>query len=89
MCAWHTAHRGVLCAVCAVLCVLCTQAGARDTALLANPDVPVTIYSEAVASKTYGGTFSGTAALNGASPFGKATNFSKPMGDYSKVVIDE
>lgn len=65
------------------------QAGARDTSLLANPDVPVTIYSEAVANKTYGGTFSGTAALNSASPFGKTTNFSKPMGDYSKVVIDE
>ena len=70
-------------------CCTCVQAGARDTSVLPNPDVPVTIYSEAVASKTYGGTFSGTAALNSVSPFGKATNFSKPMGDYAKVVIDE
>lgn len=36
-----------------------------------------------------GGVFPGTATLNGGSPFGKSTNFSKPMSDYSKVVIDE
>lgn len=57
--------------------------------MLPSPAVPITLYSEAVASKTYGGTFAGTAALNAVSPFGKATNFSKPMGEYSKFVIDE
>jgi hypothetical protein len=30
------------------------QAGARDTVVLPNPDVPVTIYTEAVAKQTYG-----------------------------------
>ncbi|KAG2446850.1 hypothetical protein HYH02_008007 [Chlamydomonas schloesseri] len=65
------------------------QSGARDTTLLPNPDVPVTIYTEAVANKTYGGVFPGTTTLNTAAPFGKSTNFSKPMNDYSKVVVDE
>ncbi|PNW86767.1 hypothetical protein CHLRE_02g095149v5 [Chlamydomonas reinhardtii] len=65
------------------------QSGARDTTMLPNPDVPVTIYTEAVANKTYGGVFPGTTTLNTAAPFGKSTNFSKPMSDYSKVVVDE
>ncbi|GIL78511.1 hypothetical protein Vretifemale_7872, partial [Volvox reticuliferus] len=65
------------------------EAGAQDTTLLPNPDVPVTIYTEAVAKQTYGGVFPGTTTLNSSSPFGKSTNFTKPMSDYSKVVIDE
>lgn len=36
-----------------------------------------------------GGVFPGTTTLNTAAPFGKSTNFSKPMSDYSKVVVDE
>ncbi|PNH05922.1 hypothetical protein TSOC_007785, partial [Tetrabaena socialis] len=63
-------------------------AGARDTALLPNPDVPITLYTEAVANKTYGGVFPGTTTLNGASPFGKASNFTKPISEYNKVVVD-
>ncbi|GFR48684.1 hypothetical protein Agub_g10639 [Astrephomene gubernaculifera] len=65
------------------------QAGAVETTVLPNPDVPITIYTEAVAKQTYGGVFPGTTTLNTTSPFGKSTNFTKPMSDYSKVVIDE
>ncbi|GLC39037.1 hypothetical protein PLESTB_001286400 [Pleodorina starrii] len=65
------------------------EAGARDTTLLPNPEVPVTIYTEAVAKQTYGGVFPGTTTLNSNSPFGKSTNFTKPMSDYSKIVVDE
>ncbi|KXZ50088.1 hypothetical protein GPECTOR_18g65 [Gonium pectorale] len=65
------------------------QAGARDTTLLPNPDIPVTVYTEAVANRTYGGVFPGTTTLNTASPFGKSTNFTKPISDYSKIVVDE
>ncbi|KAG2486279.1 hypothetical protein HYH03_015103 [Edaphochlamys debaryana] len=65
------------------------KSGAVGTAVLANRDVPVTVYSEAVAKNTYGGAVYGTTTLNSASPFGKSTNFSKPMNDYSKIVVDE
>lgn len=63
--------------------------GAADTVVLPDPNVPITVYSEAVASKTYGHSFQGTLTMNHGAPFGKYSNFSKPMNDYSKVVVDE
>lgn len=63
--------------------------GATDTILLPDSNVPITMYSEAVANKTYGGTFQGTLTMDHGAPFGKYTNFSKPINDYSKVVVDE
>ncbi|KAK9804834.1 hypothetical protein WJX72_007714 [[Myrmecia] bisecta] len=53
------------------------ESDAREPESTANPDVPISIYSEARKCR-------GKAA-----PFGKQTNFSKPMSDHTKVVIDE
>jgi hypothetical protein len=47
---------------------------------------PVTIYSEAAAKGTYEGGFYGTARY-GPTSFGKYTNFSKAIGDYTKDPI--
>jgi hypothetical protein len=33
--------------------------------------------------------FPGTTTLNSNAPFGKSANFTKPMNDYSKIVVDE
>lgn len=63
--------------------------GATETVLLPNPDIPITIYSEAVAKGTYGGNLTGTRTMSKVSPFNKYTNFSKPMSEYNKVVVDE
>eukprot|EP00195_Chlamydomonas_chlamydogama_P015010 CAMPEP_0202909992 /NCGR_PEP_ID=MMETSP1392-20130828/50783_1 /ASSEMBLY_ACC=CAM_ASM_000868 /TAXON_ID=225041 /ORGANISM="Chlamydomonas chlamydogama, Strain SAG 11-48b" /LENGTH=274 /DNA_ID=CAMNT_0049599937 /DNA_START=124 /DNA_END=948 /DNA_ORIENTATION=+ len=64
-------------------------AGATQTLLLPNPDIPITIYSESVAGGQYGSTFNGTRPMSNVLPFNKFTNFSKPMSEYNKVVIDE
>lgn len=63
--------------------------GATETVLLPNPDIPITVYSEAVAKGTYGGNLTGTRTMSKVSPFNKYTNFSKPMSEYNKVVVDE
>lgn len=65
--------------------------GATATLRLPNPEVPVTLYSEAVASGNYNGTIvtGGTRTASVVSPFNKSCNFSKPMTAYDKVVIDE
>lgn len=65
------------------------EAGATGTLRLADLDVPVTIYSEAVAAGAYTGTVSGTRCMSQAAPFNKFSNFSKPMTEYNKVVVDE
>lgn len=49
-------------------------------------ETPVTLYTEAQAGHTYAGEIPGTKPEQG---FGKYTNFSKPMSDYSKVVENE
>lgn len=66
-----------------------TLAGATKTTRLPNDDVPVTVYSEAVATGKYGDTYNGTRPMASTGPFNKYSNFSKPMGEYNKVVIDE
>lgn len=64
--------------------------GATQTILMPDPNIPITIYSEAVAKGTYGeGSFSGTRTMSKVSPFNKYSNFSKPMSEYNKVVVDE
>lgn len=64
--------------------------GATQTILLPNKDLPITIYSEAVATGKYGDAFNGTHTLSKAqAPFNKYANFSKPMSEFSKVAIDE
>ena len=40
------------------------EAGATGTVRLSDPDVPVTIYSEAVAKGTYTGTVTGTRTMS-------------------------
>jgi hypothetical protein len=47
---------------------------------------PVTIYSEAAAKGTYAGGFYGTKQY-GPTSFGKYSNFSKVIGDYTKDPI--
>lgn len=64
-------------------------AGATQTVVLPNPDIPITLYSEHVATHKYGSTVYGTRPVVGTLPFNKNTNFTKPMGEYSKVVVDE
>lgn len=76
-----------------------TTSSLGRTAALPNPDVPITIYSEAVAKGTYTNTWtpgsrllsSGTAAMSTASPgpFARYTNFSKPMSDFTKDPSNE
>ena len=51
-------------------------------------DVPVTIYSEHIAKGTYNGTMYGTKPF-GVSHFGKMTNFTKQIGDFTKDPSDE
>ncbi|KAG1674736.1 hypothetical protein FOA52_013572 [Chlamydomonas sp. UWO 241] len=69
--------------------------GATLTATLSpsatsGDEVPVTIYSEAVAKAAYSGTMTGgTRTLSKVTPFGKECNFSKTMSEHSKVVVDE
>ncbi|GAX79489.1 hypothetical protein CEUSTIGMA_g6930.t1 [Chlamydomonas eustigma] len=65
------------------------EAGATATARLADPDVPITLYTEAVAKGTYTDSITGTRTMSKVSPFNKYTNFSKPMSEYNKVVVDE
>lgn len=37
----------------------------------------------------YTGSVYGTRPIVGSNPFGKATNFTKPMSEYNKIVVDE
>lgn len=65
--------------------------GALSSARLPDQDVAVTIYSEAVAGGSYTTTKinGGTLPVSSKAPFNKSCNFTKPMGHYDKVVIDE
>jgi hypothetical protein len=65
--------------------------GALSSARLPDQDIAVTIYSEAVASGVYTTTVvnGGTLPISSKGPFNKSCNFTKPMGHYDKVVIDE
>uniref|UniRef100_A0A7S0YJ90 Uncharacterized protein n=1 Tax=Polytomella parva TaxID=51329 RepID=A0A7S0YJ90_9CHLO len=65
------------------------NAGALATTQLPNPDIPVTIYSESVATKNFGKTFVGTTVTSQNAPFNRYSNFSKPMGEYNKLIVDE
>eukprot|EP01026_Neomeris_dumetosa_P062765 TRINITY_DN59474_c0_g1_i1.p1 TRINITY_DN59474_c0_g1~~TRINITY_DN59474_c0_g1_i1.p1 ORF type:complete len:200 (+),score=26.33 TRINITY_DN59474_c0_g1_i1:280-879(+) len=57
---------------------------------LCDQEIPITFYSEKVASDKYMGTsVYGTLSKGKHSPFGKDSNFSKPISDYTKVVDDE
>mmetsp|Transcript_8637 Transcript_8637/g.24823 ORF Transcript_8637/g.24823 Transcript_8637/m.24823 type:complete len:275 (+) Transcript_8637:212-1036(+) len=53
-------------------------------------DIGVSIYSDAVLTDTYKGTAvaHGT-IIRGTIPFARDSNFSKPIGDWSKIVEDE
>eukprot|EP00798_Chlamydomonas_sp_ICE-L_P007565 gene7565-718_t len=66
-----------------------TMAGATQTSRMRDPNIPVTIYSESVATGKYGDTFNATRPMEKTAPFNKYANFSKPMGEYNKVVVDE
>lgn len=48
-------------------------------------DIPVSIYSEAVAKGTFGRSLYGSAPFSGA-PFARDSNFSKPISELNKVV---
>ncbi|KAF5835578.1 hypothetical protein DUNSADRAFT_7180 [Dunaliella salina] len=68
------------------------EAGATQTSVLPDPDIPIMIYTESVAANRGGApasTFRGTETVNPSQPFNKHTNFTKPISDYSKVVEDE
>jgi len=52
-------------------------------------DLAVTIYSEAFAKGSYNSTAHNTTAPYGPSPFGKMTNFSKCMSDFTKDASHE
>lgn len=51
-------------------------------------DVPVTIYSSALASNQYNAGHYGTRQY-GSTTFGKYSNFTKAIGDYTKDPSDE
>ena len=55
------------------------------TARLDQRDIPVSIYSEAVAKGTFGRSLYGSAPFSGA-PFARDSNFSKPISELNKVV---
>jgi len=72
-----------------------TASGATLTSTLGSiapdgGDHAITLYSEKVATAQYAGTMTGgTRTLSKVTPFGKDSNFSKPMSEYNKVVVDE
>jgi hypothetical protein len=51
-------------------------------------EVPITIYSEALTLGTYNSTQYGSKPF-GSSTFGKHSNFTKPVGDFTKDTSDE
>lgn len=51
-------------------------------------EVPITIYSEALTKGSYNSTQYGTKHF-GSTTFGKHSNFTKPVGDYTKDTSDE
>jgi hypothetical protein len=51
-------------------------------------EVPITIYSEALALGTYNSTQYGSKPF-GSTTFGKHSNFTKPVGDFTKDTSDE
>mmetsp|Transcript_18086 Transcript_18086/g.21653 ORF Transcript_18086/g.21653 Transcript_18086/m.21653 type:complete len:262 (-) Transcript_18086:546-1331(-) len=63
--------------------------GAVDGSHLGSA-VPVTVYQESVEGAAYPGQgFVHGTAHKGANPFAKTCNFTKPMADHTKVVVDE
>lgn len=50
-----------------------------------DPDVPVSIYSEAAVQGQYGGSVYGSRIV-GPSIFARNSDFSKPISEYSKIM---
>lgn len=65
------------------------MANLQTTARLQDPDTPITVYTEAVAKGQYGTTLYGTMPTSNSAPFRKYDNFSKPLSDPNKVLINE
>ena len=55
------------------------------SSLYRDPDVPVSIYSEAALQGQYGGTVYGSRAT-GPATFARNSDFSKPISEYSKIM---